>query len=126
MDTPDKETIDKAIKLFGEVVLPGASLLMDGKVVSGGLHVIAGAVAKAVVGPIGTAVVIANSYSESTTGTNLLKHVSALAQNVQSTAVPAAKAAAQAAAQAVSDASKGASSEASTPEAEPPENAPEP
>lgn len=122
MDTPDKETIDKAIKLFGEVVLPGASLLMDGKVVSGGVHVIAGAVAKATIGPIGTAAVIANSYSESTTGTNLLKHLSALAQNVQ----PVAKAAAQAAAQAVSGANKDTSSEAAAPEDNPPEASPEP
>lgn len=122
METPKQETIDKAIKLFGEVLLPGASLLMDGKVVSGGAHVIAGAVAKAAIGPVGTAVVIANSYSESTTGTNLLKHVSKLAQNVQA-AVPMAKAAAEAAAKAA----KGATSapEAPAPEAPAPEASPE-
>lgn len=62
-----------AIKLAGEAILPGASLLMDGQILHGGLHLIAGAVAKAFLGPVGIAVVIANSYSNSTTGKNLLE-----------------------------------------------------
>jgi hypothetical protein len=61
-----------AVKLVGEVILPGASLLMDGKILQGGAHVLAGAVAKAFLGPIGIAIVIANSYSNSTTGKGLL------------------------------------------------------
>jgi hypothetical protein len=62
-----------AIKLAGEAILPGASLLMDGQILHGGLHLLAGAVAKAFLGPVGIAVVIANSYSNSTTGKNLLE-----------------------------------------------------
>jgi hypothetical protein len=62
-----------AIKLAGEALLPGASLLMDGQILHGGLHLLAGAVAKAFLGPVGIAVVIANSYSNSTTGKNLLE-----------------------------------------------------
>lgn len=103
MEMPKEETIDRAIKLFGEVVLPGASLLMDGKVVSGGAHVVAGALAKAVIGPVGTAVVIANSYAESTTGTNLLKHLSKFAQDVQA-AGSAMKASSEASSESVSEA----------------------
>jgi hypothetical protein len=65
-------TTKNAIKLAGEAILPGASLLMDGQILHGGLHLLAGAVAKAFLGPVGIAVVIANSYSNSTTGKNLL------------------------------------------------------
>ena len=62
-----------AVKLAGEAILPGASLLMQGKVAHGGAHVLAGFLAKALLGPIGVVLVIANSYSHSTTGKNLLK-----------------------------------------------------
>ena len=62
-----------AVKLIGEAFLPGASLLMDGKIANGGVHVIAGMIAKALLGPVGAVLVIANSYSNSTTGKNVLK-----------------------------------------------------
>jgi hypothetical protein len=65
-----------AIKLAGEALLPGASLLMDGKIVHGGVHLVAGAVARTFLGPVGVAVVIGNSYSNSTTGKNLLEQFS--------------------------------------------------
>ena len=74
MDKPEQKTIDNAIKLLGEAFLPGASLLMDGKIVSGAAHLIVGTWAKVAFGPLGAAVVVANSYSESATGQNLLKH----------------------------------------------------
>jgi hypothetical protein len=66
-------TATNAVKLAGEAILPGASLLMQGKVAHGGAHVLAGFLAKALLGPIGVVLVIANSYSHSTTGKNLLK-----------------------------------------------------
>jgi hypothetical protein len=69
-------TVQNAIKLAGESFLPGASLLMDGKIVHGGVHLLAGAVAKAFLGPVGVAVVIGNSYSSATTGKNLMEHFS--------------------------------------------------
>jgi hypothetical protein len=72
----EASTSQNAIKLVGEAFLPGASLLMDGKILQGGAHVLAGAVAGALLGPIGLAVVIANSYSNSTTGKGLLKQFS--------------------------------------------------
>lgn len=61
-----------AIKLLGETVVPGASLLLDGNLASGGAHFLIGALARATLGPIGVALVIANSYSRSTTGKGLL------------------------------------------------------
>ena len=70
------QTAHNAIRLIGEAILPGASLLMDGKIVQGGLHLLAGAVARVALGPIGYVAVIANSYSSSTTGKNLLQQFS--------------------------------------------------
>lgn len=75
--TPD-QTTQNAVKLVGEAFVPGASLLLDGNIVEGGAHVLLGAAASAFLGPIGLALVIANSYSKSTTGKNLLKQISAL------------------------------------------------
>ncbi len=74
MDTSQpKTTTTNAVKLLGEAFLPGASLLMEGRVAQGGAHVVAGLLAKALLGPVGLVLVIANSYSHSTTGKNLLK-----------------------------------------------------
>lgn len=86
MEVPDRKTIDNAIRLLGEAFVPGASLLMDGKIVPGCAHLIVGTWAKAAIGPVGAALVIANSYAESATGKGLLKHLSYLskvAQDVQ-------------------------------------------
>ena len=65
-----------AIKLAGESFVPGASLLMDGQIARGGAHVLVGAVAKLLLGPLGIALVMANSYSSSTTGKSLLAQLS--------------------------------------------------
>lgn len=65
--------LENAVKLVGEAVVPGASLLMDGKILEGGAHVIVGGLARVVLGPVGLLLVAANSYSTSATGKNLLK-----------------------------------------------------
>lgn len=65
--------IQNAVKLLGEAMMPGASLLMDGKILTGGAHLVVGALAKAALGPLGVALVVANSYSLSSTGKSLLK-----------------------------------------------------
>lgn len=67
-----------AIKLVGESFLPGASLLMNGQIANGGAHMLVGALAKMLLGPIGVAVVIGNSFSTATTGKNLLEQLSSL------------------------------------------------
>jgi hypothetical protein len=72
--TPSKAS-SPAVKLLGEALMPGTSLLMDGQVASGGVHAVIGLAAKALLGPLGLAIVIANSYSTSTTGKNLLKQL---------------------------------------------------
>lgn len=88
MELPKQQTLDNAIKLLGEFFVPGASLLMDGKIVSGSAHLIVGAWAKAAIGPVGAAVVVANSYAESATGKSLLKHLVSFAEQVQSGGAP--------------------------------------
>ena len=56
-------------------VAPGSSLILDGKVVAGGAHLLGGLVAKAVLGPIGVLLVAANSYSKSVTDKHLTDHI---------------------------------------------------
>jgi len=41
-------------------------LLLEGKVVAGGAHAIAGTLARSALGPLGLALVVANSYATST------------------------------------------------------------
>ena len=72
METSSKAT-DNAIKLVGEYLAPGASLLIDGKILPGTAHLVAGLLLRTAIGPLGYGLVIANSYSCSVTGKNLLK-----------------------------------------------------
>ncbi|MDN3986529.1 DUF6072 family protein [Zwartia vadi] len=88
-------------KLIGETVLPGASLLLDGKFVNGAVHTVAGLGARLALGPIGVALICADSFSKSVTDKNLWDHASeAFKANAEKrAAAKAAKAEAQAAAQ---------------------------
>ena len=64
------------IKVLGEAaVLPGTSLLLDGKIKAGALHAGGGILAKLVLGVPGLVLVAANSYSQSVTGQSLLQNV---------------------------------------------------
>jgi hypothetical protein len=72
METTNKAT-DNAIKLVGEYFAPGASLLIDGKILPGTAHLVAGLLLRTAIGPIGYGLVIANSYASSVTGKNLLR-----------------------------------------------------
>lgn len=68
------KVVENAIKLAGECLAPGASLLMDGKIVEGSAHLVVGLWSKVALGPVAMGLVIANSYSTSVTGKSLLKH----------------------------------------------------
>jgi hypothetical protein len=68
--------VTNGVKLVGETMLPGASLLMDGNVVNGAAHIAVGAAAAAFVAPWAVVLVIANSFSKSASGKNLWQHVS--------------------------------------------------
>jgi|GEM_PF-622042 len=63
-------------KLVGETMLPGASLLLDGKFVNGAAHAAAGIGARIALGPLGVALICADSFSKSVTDKFLWDHVS--------------------------------------------------
>ena len=63
-------------KLIGEAVLPGASLLLDGKFINGAAHSVAGLGARAALGPLGVALICADSFSKSVTDKYLWDHMS--------------------------------------------------
>ena len=74
--TNKTKKVETGVKLVGEVAfVPGASLLMDGNIKSGMLHVVAGLAARSVFGLPGLLVVAANSYSTSTTGRSLIENI---------------------------------------------------
>jgi hypothetical protein len=68
-------TIANGVKLVGESMLPGASLLLDGNLVNGAAHVAAGAAAAAFVAPWAVLLVVADSFSKSVSGKNLWDHI---------------------------------------------------
>lgn len=70
-DVPAGTVVLNAVKGIADVTLPGASLLFEGDIKSGTLHVVSGLVAKALFGPIGWLAVAADAFSLSTTG----KHI---------------------------------------------------
>ena len=67
--------LTNGVKLVGETVLPGASLLMDGKFIGGVAHVAAGAAAAAFVAPWAVLLVVADSFSKSVSDKYLWDHV---------------------------------------------------
>lgn len=73
--TQDANVIANGAKLLGEAFLPGASLLMEGKFVNGIAHTAAGFGARLALGPVGLALVCADSFSKATTDKFLWDHV---------------------------------------------------
>jgi hypothetical protein len=67
--------IGRGIKILGEAVAPGASLVLDGKILPGAAHLVGGLVARWAFGPVGWLLVAANSYSKSVTGRSLTEHL---------------------------------------------------
>jgi hypothetical protein len=72
------------VKLAGETVLPGASLLLDGKVANGLVHTLLGFGARAALGPVGLLIVAADSFSKSVTDKHLWAHLSDAADAARS------------------------------------------
>ena len=68
-------TVSNAIKLVGELLLPGASGLIDGDIKAGLGHTVLGVAGCALVGPVGLWLVKANSYSYSVSQKHLHQHV---------------------------------------------------
>jgi hypothetical protein len=57
------------------LVVPGASLALDGDLKDAGLHLAGAVVARLVFGPIGWLAFAADSYAKSTTGKGLYQHI---------------------------------------------------
>ena len=75
-------TLTNGVKLVGEAILPGTSLLMDGKLGEGAAHAVAGIGARLVLGPIGALVVAADSFSKSVANKNLWNYAPPLLEEV--------------------------------------------
>lgn len=71
-----KSVVENGVKLVGETLLPGSSLMMDGDIKGGLGHAVFGLLARAAFGPLALAAVAADSYSKSVTGKGLLEHLS--------------------------------------------------
>ena len=67
--------IGRGLKMLGETVAPGVSLVLDGKILPGAAHLVGGLVARWAFGPVGWLLVAANSYSKSVTGRSLTEHL---------------------------------------------------
>jgi hypothetical protein len=75
--------LTNALKFAGEtMVLPGSSLIWEGRLGSGVLHTVAAVVAGGLLGPIGTMLVIANSFSKSVNDQHLWELASPAVQSV--------------------------------------------
>jgi len=69
-----QSVVGNAVKLVGEVVLPGASKIIDGNIISGLAHTAVSAIALAALGPVGGLVSLGarlNSYNSSVNQRNL-------------------------------------------------------
>src|SRR5262245_28259426 len=78
------------VKIIGETLLPGASLLLDGNVPNGALHAVAGIGARMLLGPIGLLLVAADSYSKSVSEKYLWQHATEAFGTARSEAEPTA------------------------------------
>ena len=70
----DLRTLTNGVKLVGEALLPGTSLLMDGKLADGAAHAVVGIGARLALGPIGALVVADDSFSKSVNDKNLWEY----------------------------------------------------
>jgi hypothetical protein len=71
---PNSGVVGNTIKLVGEIIVPGASLLVDGDIKTGVGHLVVGLVARALLGPLGLAVVNVNSFAQSVSDKSLFDH----------------------------------------------------
>jgi len=70
----------RGLKIAGETIVPGASLLLDGEVASGVTHLVVGTLARMAFGPLGLLLVAADSYSKSVSGKSLLEQFRGMVQ----------------------------------------------
>ncbi|ETX01210.1 MAG: hypothetical protein ETSY1_08235 [Candidatus Entotheonella factor] len=76
--------IENGVKMVGEIVLPGASLFLDGDIKAGTGHAVVGLAAWAFMGPA-RFLVSANSFSKSVTDEHLHTHLLGMLNTTTST-----------------------------------------
>ena len=77
------QQISNGVKIVGETLLPGTSLLMDGRAKEGAGHAIVGLAARTLLGPIGWGLVAANSFVKSVSDQSLVGLASELAADAR-------------------------------------------
>ena len=70
------QVVENGVKLVGETLLPGTSLMIDGNIKDGLTHAAIGLLARAALGPVAWFAIAADSYSRSVTGKGLLDNLS--------------------------------------------------
>lgn len=75
MSAEQSNVLANGVKLVGEALLPGASLLLDGNLRNGVAHAVIGIGARVALGPVAMLVVAADSYSKSVTQKYLWQHL---------------------------------------------------
>lgn len=74
-ETHNGSPVLNGVKAAGEVmVVPGASLVLDGNIKDGATHIVGAFVARALLGPIAWGYIAADSFSKSVSGKNLHQH----------------------------------------------------
>lgn len=71
-----QKVVENGVKLVGETLLPGTSLMIDGDIKGGLAHAALGLLATAALGPLAWVAVAADSYARSVTGRTLVDHLS--------------------------------------------------
>lgn len=71
-----QNVVENGVKLVGETLLPGTSLMIDGDIKGGLGHAALGILATAAFGPLAWVAIAADSYARSVTGKTLLEHIS--------------------------------------------------
>jgi hypothetical protein len=70
------QVVENGVKLVGETLLPGTSLMIDGNIKDGLAHAALGLLARAALGPVAWFAIAADSYSRSVTGKGLIDNLS--------------------------------------------------
>ena len=76
------QVVENGVKLVGERILPGTSLMMDGDIKGGLAHAAFGLLARAAFGAVAWFAVAADSYSRSVTGKGLIDHLASSSPSV--------------------------------------------
>lgn len=73
--TENMQGLKTGLQFASELVVPGASNLINGDIKEAGIHVVFGVVAGALFGLPGLVAVAANSFTKATTGRSLIDHL---------------------------------------------------